>query len=147
MMDCSSSTASSGLPASCSGSLQVIRWISFTTSQIRGQSTTIMKRTGLAWRRATVLGFFLVLILGMVSPKMITRMVRIRVASQAYSSPPVIRITSTEARDEAPMLARLLPMRMALRASSKRSAIRRAREARLEPPSFMPSSRMVLQEE
>ena len=69
-------------------------------------------------RRDMEFAFFLAQILGIVSPKTMTRTVRIMVESHVSSSLPVIRITATEAREEAAILARLLPMRMALSASS-----------------------------
>ena len=56
-------------------------------------------------------------------------------------------ITSTDASEEAPMFARLLPMSMALRASSKCSVILTASPAFLEPSSRAFSRRSTLQEE
>ena len=93
------------------------------------------------------LALFLAQIFGMVSPKMMMTTVMISVPSQVSLSLPLSRSTSTEVSEEAPMLARLLPMRMVLSASSKCSAMRRATPARFEPSSFSFSRRMLLQEE
>ena len=94
-----------------------------------------------------MLAAFLAVIFGMVSPKMMTSTVRITVAAQAYSSLPRSRMTSTEPSAEAAILARLLPMRMAESASSKRSVIFTAAPARGEPSSRKFSRRTVLHEE
>lgn len=87
------------------------------------------------------------LIFGIVSPKIMTSTVRIIVASHAYSSPPVTSMTATEASDDAPILARLLPIRIALSASSKCSVIYTAIFARFEPSSRAFSRRMTLHDE
>ena len=93
------------------------------------------------------LALFLAQIFGMLSPKMMMTTVRIRVPSQVSESPPVSRITSTDTREEAPMLARLLTMRMVESASSKREVIFTATAARFEPSSRRFSRRRRLQEE
>ena len=72
---------------------------------------------------ALLVAFFLVVILGMVSPKMITATVIMAVAIQVCLSFPAIRMTATVPREEQAMLTRLLPIRMAPRASSKWPAI------------------------
>ena len=83
----------------------------------------------------------------MVSPKMMITTVMMTVPSHTFSVLPVSFTTSTVMREEAAMFTRLLPMRMAPRASSKRSAIFAATPARLEPSSRRCSSRRLEQEE
>ena len=58
-----------------------------------------------------------------------------------------MRMTAMDASDDAPMLARLLPMSIALSASSKCSVIYTAVFARFEPASRAFSRRIVLHEE
>ena len=78
---------------------------------------------------------------------MMTRMVRITVASHDQSSVPDSSSAMTDARDDAPMFTRLLPMRMADSARSKLLTMAYAALARLEPSSIAFSSRMWLEEE
>ena len=108
--------------------------------------TMVRKRTGPAKARARRLAFFFATILGMVSPKMMTLTVTMTVAIQVSSSPKAV-MAMTEPREEMAMFTKLLPMRMAERASSNWSMMRTARAASLEPSSAWFSRRMRLAEE
>ena len=90
--------------------------------------------------------FFFALIFGIVSPNMMTSTVMTAVDTQASRSLRTI-ITAIDPMEDAAMLTRLLPIRIALSASSKRPVIFSAVPARFEPSSRMFSSRSSLQEE
>ena len=95
---------------------------------------------------AKLVASFLALILGIVSPKMMTTMVIIAVETQAYCS---LRtsITAIEPIEEAAILTRLLPTRIAEMASSNLLAILKATDALLLPLSLSCSRRTLLQAE
>ena len=148
MMLCSSSTAASpSSSASSPRSGAVSRWTRETTSQVRGFSTTLSARTAGATASERRFAFFLATILGIVSPKTMTSSVITAVAIQVLLSLPKRSTMSTDESDEAAILTRLLPIRIALRVSSKCSTILSAMPARLSPPSRRLSRRTVLQEE
>ena len=87
----------------------------------------------------------LAIIFGIVSPKITISTVMTTVDTHAYLSSPATRMTSTEPIDEAAMLTKLLPMRIAESVSSKRLIILTAIAAFLEPPSLALSRRIRLQ--
>jgi len=90
--------------------------------------------------------FFLAVILGIVSPKIMTAVVITTVDTHVYSSPRA-RIAATEPSEEAAILTRLLPTRMAERALSKFSVIFKAAFAFSSPSSAWFSILILLHEE
>ena len=148
MIDCSScEAASSGSPSPvspCRG--RVMRCTSPTTSQMTGYRMTDSARMTYALRRAMPLAFCLATIFGIVSPKMMTSSVSTTVDTHVHCSP-TSRMTITEPSDDAAMLTRLLPMRMALRVRSKWSRMPTAVFARRLPSSAAFSSRRRLADE
>ena len=118
--------------------------------QIRGLKIIIIRLIADEAFIANPVEFFFAKIFGMVSPKIMTRTVRTIVAIQVYLSLPIARITSTDASEEAAMLTRLFPMRIALSALSKLPVMRSAVRALRQPFAFsslMFSSLTVLQAE
>ena len=92
------------------------------------------------------MAFFLAMILGMVSPKIITAMVSTTVDTHVQLSP-MSFTTMREPSEEVAMFTRLLPTRMADRVLSNFSMIRRASLALEDPDSAAFSSRSLLAEE
>ena len=106
-MLCSSCEAASSSSSGCSPFRGSVRsFTSPTTSSTTGASTIIMMRTAYAKRSDMRLAFFLARIFGIVSPKIMTVMVRITVASHDQRSFPASVNASTEASDDAPMFTR-----------------------------------------
>ena len=68
---------------------------------------------------AVLVAFLFAVILGIVSPKIITTIVRMRVPTHDHLSVPNAVITRTETREEAAMFTRLFPMRIVDSMSSK----------------------------
>ena len=85
----------------------------------------VSARKGWAVKEHTVSGIRRANILGVISPKISTSIVMIRVETHAYPSPQR-STTSTVAMEVPTTLARLLPNRMAAKVSSKCSATYRA---------------------
>ena len=143
---CSSSRAASLSSSSTSGSMFVIRFTSVTTIAVTGFKMIIRALIGYANFIAKLVAFFLALILGIVSPNMMTRTVITAVDTHAYCS---LRssITAMEPIEEAAILTRLLPTRIVEMASSNFSAILKATVAFLLPLSLSCSRRTLLQAE
>ena len=118
MLLCSSSTAAS---LSSSGSSPrmgaVSRRTSETTSAVIGFRITDSARTAGATASERRLAFFLAAIFGIVSPKMMTAAVTMTVESQVYCSPKAT-MAMTPASEDSAIFTKLLPIRIALSASS-----------------------------
>ena len=148
IMSENSSTASSGSSSSASGFTFFVRIpMSRVTTKMSGRNTIFRNETVPAASRAKRLAFFLAVILGMVSPRMMTSTVTTAVATQVYLSFPQRTITSTEEREEQAMFTRLLPIRMALKESSKLRMISSTLPAFRSPSALICSMRSSFTEE
>ena len=125
MMECSSSADRSPPLSSSPFSGFVMRRTKPTDAAVRGLKTSIRARTGPDRRSAKRVAFRSARIFGTVSPTMMTTTVRISVDTQVYPAP-MRRIAMIAPRDEAAILTRLLPMRIAESALSNRSSTLRA---------------------
>ena len=117
-----------------------------TTIKVTGLRMIISAMMGYAKESENLVAFFLAVILGMVSPKMMTATVIAAVDTQVYFSPSA-SMTATDPMEDAAMLTRLLPTRMVDSASSNLLAIQTASPAFLFPLSRSCSKRTLLQAE
>ena len=145
-MECNSSTAASSSSSTSPFIGFVIKSTIFTTTQVTGLNSIVKKRSGFAKANANRVAFFFAVIFGIVSPKIITKIVNVSVDIHVYFSPNVV-ITRIEPKAEAAIFTRLLPTNIVDNTSSKFSVIFTAIRAESLPSSSAFSSLILLQEE